>query len=60
MQVRISPFDAVLGDKQLFYSAASIHTFPTAGLGILLPILVRLELPLTVNAAAILQQSALL
>ena len=60
MQVRISPLGAVLGDKQRFYWTAGVNTFSTAGLGITQPILVRLELPLPVNKAAILQQSSLL
>ena len=38
VQVGISPFDAILGGKQPFYSAAGVHTFSTAGLGITLPV----------------------
>ena len=37
VQVGISPFDAVLGGKQPFYSAVGVHTFSTVGLGIMLP-----------------------
>ena len=33
----ISPFDAVRRGKQPFYSAAGVHTFSTAGLGIIIP-----------------------
>ena len=59
VQVGISPFDAVLG-AQPFYSAAGVHTFSTAGLGIILPFLRRLVLSSPVVIGAILQQSALL
>ena len=60
MQAGISPFDAVLGGKQPFYSAVGLHTFSTAGLGIILAFLMRLVLSLPVVTGAILQQSALL
>ena len=60
VQVGISPFDAVPGDKQPFHSAASVHTVSTAGLGIILPFLRRLVLSSPVVKGAILQQSALL
>ena len=60
VQVGISPFDAVLGGKQLFYSAAGVQTFSTAGLGIILLFLRRLVLSSPVVTGAILQQSALL
>ena len=60
VQVRISPFDAVLWGKQPFYSAAGVHTFSTAGLGIVLPFLRRLVLSSPVVTGAILLQSALL
>ena len=30
VQVGISPFNVVLGDKQPFYSVAGVHTFSTA------------------------------
>ena len=59
VQVGISPFGAVLG-AQPFYSAAGVHTFSTAGLGIILPFLRRLVLSSPVVTGAILQQSALL
>ena len=49
----ISPFDAVLGGKQPFYSAVGVHTFSTAGLGILLPFLSRLVLSSPVVTGAI-------
>ena len=54
VQVGISPFDAVLEGKQPFYSAAGVHTFSTAGLGIILPFLRRLVLSSHVDARAIL------
>ena len=60
VQVGISPFDAVLGGKQPFYSAVGVHPLSTAGLGIILPFLRRLVLPSPVVTGAILQQSALL
>ena len=60
MQVGISPFDAVHGGKEPFYSAAGVHTFSTAGLGIVLPFLRRLVLSSPVVTGAILLQSALL
>ena len=60
VQVGISPFDAILGDKQPFYSAAGVHTFSTAGLGIILPFLRRLVLSSPVVTGAIFQQSGLL
>ena len=48
------------GDKQLFFSAVGVHTFSTAGLGIIIPFLGRLVLSSPVVTAMILQQSALL
>ena len=44
VQVGISPFDAVLGDKQPFYSAAGVKNFSSAVLGSRLPFLRRLVL----------------
>ena len=56
VQVGITPFDGVLGGNQPFCSAAGVHTFSTAGLGIILPFLRRLVLSSPVVKGAILQQ----
>ena len=56
----ISPFDAVLEGKQPFFSTAGVHTFSTAGLGMILPLLRWLGLSSPVVTGAILLQSALL
>ena len=61
VQEGISPFDCgTFGGKQPFYSAVGVHTFSTAGLGIILLFFRRLVLSSPVVTSAILQQSALL
>ena len=59
MQVGISPFNGALGGNQPFYSAVGVHTFSTAGIGVILPFLRQLVLSSPVVKGAILQQSAL-
>ena len=49
-----------LGDKHPFYSTAGVHTtFSAAGVGVLLPVLVRLVLLASMGTTAIMQQAAL-
>ena len=51
----------LLGDKHPFYSTAGVHTtFSAAGVGVILPVLVRLVLLVTMGTTAIMQQAELL